>query len=124
MIRLSLPYPPSVNRMYRVPKNLGRAILSADGRDYKQAVAAIAMQKRLQPRDGPIAVEYVLHPRRNKDGSASQVRIDLGNCEKVASDALNGLAWHDDKQICRMLLTVGEAVDGGGLTVRIDSWAG
>ena len=30
--------------------------------------------------------------------------IDLGNCEKVLSDALNGVAWKDDKQLRRIVL--------------------
>ncbi|WP_258013257.1 RusA family crossover junction endodeoxyribonuclease [Stenotrophomonas maltophilia] len=30
--------------------------------------------------------------------------IDLGNCEKVLSDALNGVAWVDDKKHRRILL--------------------
>lgn len=30
--------------------------------------------------------------------------IDLGNCEKVLSNALNGIAWADDKQLRRIVL--------------------
>jgi crossover junction endodeoxyribonuclease RusA len=30
--------------------------------------------------------------------------IDLGNCEKVLSDALNGIAWVDDRKHRRILL--------------------
>lgn len=123
MIVFRLPYPPSTNRMWRRIPNRQTPILSREGRAYKATAAWVAASHIKAPIDGPIQVEYTLHPKLTKQGTASQVRIDLGNAEKVASDSLNGICWHDDKQLHRIVLTLGEPLPGGGLTARIDRWA-
>ena len=51
---------------------------------------------------GPVAIHAVLHPRLTKEGRASETRIDLDNCLKLVADALNGILWHDDRQIVRV----------------------
>lgn len=68
-----------------------------------------------------MVVDYVLHPRQTKAGKESKTRIDLGNCEKVASDALNGVAWRDDKQLVGITLRLGESLPEGGLSVTINA---
>ena len=61
-----------------------------------------------------------LNPKKNKDGSESRVRIDLDNALKVVNDALNGIAYVDDRQIRRIVLEFGEPIVGGGLSVFIE----
>lgn len=47
--------------------------------------------------------------------------IDLGNCEKELSDALNGIAWADDKQLRRIVLDRMEPDEKGArLEIRIE----
>ena len=56
-----------------------------------------------------LEVQFVL-PRpaymRKKKYSSGLVwhtrKSDLDNCLKSLTDALNGLAWHDDSQVCRI----------------------
>ena len=118
-MRIMLPYPPSANRMWR---RSGYTIhLSREGHAYKQQVAWLAIAAGLKPQEGPMVVDYVLHPRQTKAGKESKTRIDLGNCEKVASDALNGVAWRDDKQLVSITLRLGEALPEGGLSVTINA---
>jgi crossover junction endodeoxyribonuclease RusA len=99
-------------------------VVSEEGRAFKRAVKAAAQSVFCPCYEGPIKVQYVLHPRANKDGSASKTRIDLGNCEKIASDALNGLAWNDDKQIVDLHMTLGEPRLDGALTIMVEEWEG
>jgi crossover junction endodeoxyribonuclease RusA len=45
-------------------------------------------------------LDWAKRARKDPDTWADTVQcIDLGNCEKVLSDALNGIAWDDDKQL-------------------------
>jgi crossover junction endodeoxyribonuclease RusA len=114
-IVLSLPYPISANRYWRsfVPRGGSRAIVtvSDEAKAYKQDVAWRAKAAGLRlPLDGRVAVRIRLYPARPQDWAKRCQRdpdtwdddvrcIDLGNCEKVLSDALNGVAWVDDKQL-------------------------
>ena len=114
---LTLPHPVSANRYWRVYRN--RVIRSEDANDYRRAVIRAAGYARITPTDKPVIVRMTYHPRMNKDGSASKVRMDVSNVIKVAEDALQGLAYHDDKQVVSCTGRLGKPMAGGGLTVRI-----
>lgn len=89
MITLTLPYPPSANRMWR---RQGRHMaLSQEARDYKQEVALLALASGCEPLEGDI--EITLHVYRPRKAG------DLDNRIKAVWDSLNGIAYHDDKQI-------------------------
>ena len=113
---LVLPYPPSANRYWRHVMMRGRPVtlVSREAKGYREEVVHRAMLAGCKPIDGRVLLHIQLIPARPKDwAKRSQVRpddwddtvqcMDLGNCEKVLSDALNGIAWHDDKQIFRMV---------------------
>lgn len=117
MISLILPYPVSANRYWRsfVPRGGSRAIvtLSDEAKAYKREVQHRAMLAGVKCLDGRIHLDLKLYPGRPKDWAKRSAKnpdnwdddvrcIDLGNAEKVLSDALNGIAWTDDKQIFRM----------------------
>jgi crossover junction endodeoxyribonuclease RusA len=118
VITLTLPYPPSANRYWRTAVVCGRAQTypSSDAKAFKTEVSKIcARAGLLDPIAGRIELHVQLYPQRPQDwvkrarkdplGWDDDVRcIDLGNCEKVLSDALNGLAWADDKQHRRIIL--------------------
>jgi crossover junction endodeoxyribonuclease RusA len=117
MITLTLPYPISANRYWatrvvpKKPKALAITYVTPEAVEYKRQVGLIAKANGLRlPFDGRVALHVKLFPQRpqdwakraqrNPDGWDDDVRcIDLGNCEKVLSDALNGIAWVDDKQL-------------------------
>ena len=87
-----LPYPPSANACWRHWK--GRTLVSAEYRDFKRRVALL--WGKPTPMDGPLSVEVRLF-RPRKSG-------DIDNRIKPLFDSLNGLAWHDDAQIARLLV--------------------
>lgn len=86
-MKATLPYPPSANRYWRSFR--GRMVLSAEAKKYKAFVqVALAKWPIL---GGPVALIAHLY-RPQKSG-------DLDNRLKVLGDALNGVAWLDDKQV-------------------------
>ncbi len=73
------------------------------------------------PSEGSVAVRLRLIPKANKDGSANKTVIDLDNALKVALDALQGIAYHNDRQVRRIGAEYAdEPVAGGGLAVEIE----
>lgn len=83
----TLPYPPSVNRMYRAVN--GRQILSAEGRAFKARVSAMRLVPA--PLVGEVDVTVRLfRPRRSGD---------TDNFLKSVLDVLKGIAYRDDAQV-------------------------
>ena len=88
-MKITLPYPPSANRYWRVFR--GRAVKSAEARAYQAHVAAIATRHGMRPVCGDVAVTLdVYRPAK---------RGDLDNQIKVLLDSLKGFAFDDDKQV-------------------------
>jgi crossover junction endodeoxyribonuclease RusA len=120
VIEITVPYPPSSNRYWRVDR--GTTHLTAAARRYKQDVAALAHEAGVRaPIAGPVAVElHVYRPRRAGD---------LDNRIKLLLDSLQGAVLsndsqvteihayrHDDKARPRVEVTVAEA-DAAGLVL-------
>lgn len=126
-MKIVLPYPVSANRYWQsfVPKGWSRAVVhpSTEAKKYKRTVGVIAMAAGLkQPSRNHMAIVFTLCPRKNKDGSASAVVLDLGNCLKVAEDALQGIVYENDKQVQDIRLRYGDATDDGALIVEVLEW--
>lgn len=135
MIRLTVPYPPSANRYWRttVIGRRAQTYVSAEGKAYREDVAWRARALGVQPIAGRVALTVRLYPHRPQDWKRRQRKdpetwddtvqcIDLGNCEKVLSDALNGVAWIDDKQHRRIVLERMEPDDQGArLEVEVEA---
>lgn len=88
------PYPPSVNEIYKpVPTRKGTMTLrlSAKGREFKERIGWEAKKQGAQLLTGNLCVTYRLY-RPQKSG-------DLENRLKAMADALQGIAYKDDKQI-------------------------
>lgn len=116
---LTLPYPISANRYWatRVVKAkatgqwMSMTYVTPDAEGYRRQVARIAAASGIgQPFPWRVAVELDLYPHRPQDwarranrdpiGWDDDVRcIDLGNAEKVLSDALQGIVFNDDRWI-------------------------
>jgi len=91
----TLPFPPSTNNLYATVR--GRRVLSAEGRRFKQAAAAMALSAGVRPLTGDVSVALdVYRPRRAGD---------LDNTIKATLDALKGIAWADDSQVTRIVAT-------------------
>ncbi|MCO8122541.1 RusA family crossover junction endodeoxyribonuclease [Stieleria sp. TO1_6] len=96
MLKLKLPYPPSINHYWR---HVGpRVLISRKGRDYRTAVGAYLKNKNVEPLEGPLVVDIELHlPDRRKR--------DIDNVLKAVLDALQwGGAFLDDSQIVRLAI--------------------
>jgi crossover junction endodeoxyribonuclease RusA len=139
VIELVLPYPISSNRYWRsfVPRGKQRAVVvrSAEAEAYKAEVGYRARHAGIRtPLLGRISLQVQLYPPRPQDWARRARRnplawdddvrcIDLGNAEKVLSDALNGIAWLDDKQHRRILLERMEPDGDARVVVRIQELA-
>jgi crossover junction endodeoxyribonuclease RusA len=90
----TLPYPPSANNYWRsiVVHGRGRVVVSKQAKDFKKAVSAALAG--ISPVSGPVALTATFYRPRK--------RGDLDNLLKVTCDALKGIAYHDDEQICQI----------------------
>ncbi len=114
MIVLTLPYPVSANRYWTAVHTQQRTMMvpSKEAKVYKAQVQRIAAEAGLrEPMATRLEMWIRLYPERPADWAKrarldpqwdNTVRcIDLGNCEKVLSDALQGSVFSDDKWIWR-----------------------
>lgn len=111
-----LPYPISANRYWRNMR--GRMIKSKEAQDFCNDVKEIAAYGKAKLINGDVAINVTLHPKTKKNGQASAVCCDLDNTLKVVIDALQGVAYANDKQIKSIFACVGEPIPNGGLTVQ------
>ena len=121
-MKLTLPFPPSVNTYWRAPNRgplAGRHLISAAGRKYQSdACAAIIEQLRRLPKPSntPAAVAIILFP-------PDQRRRDLDNYNKALFDALTHAGvWEDDSQVKRMLVEWGPVVPKGKVEITISTF--
>jgi crossover junction endodeoxyribonuclease RusA len=118
MTRLLLPYPIAANRLWRVVD--GRIVLSAAAKAWKQEVALRLLVAGVRrPLAGPVGVEMTLHPRTTQSGRASDTRLDVDAPIKLTLDALQGLAYANDKQVTQVTSRIGTPLPDGGLSVSI-----
>ncbi|WP_312165895.1 RusA family crossover junction endodeoxyribonuclease [Massilia timonae] len=124
MITLTLPYPISANRYWQTrvmnAKSAGgRAMattyISADAKAYKKQVQLLAHAAGVcAPIEGRYEMHIQLYPNRPQDWKTRQRKlgaawddgvmcIDLGNAEKVLSDALRDIVITDDKWARRIV---------------------
>lgn len=119
-MQVTLPYPPSANRYLRHTARGTYRTSEANAYRKQAQLAALAAGASLHYYES-IEVRATLHPRLTKTGRASDTRIDLDNCLKVALDALEGIAFANDKQVRRIILEVGQPMAGGGLTLEVEA---
>lgn len=104
-----LPYPPSANNYWRTrviqkgkdkwgkPRYLPIVYTTDEARDYKKQVALLGKVNGWRPFDGDVSIKIdVWRPRKIGD---------LDGPLKVGLDALNGVAWTDDKQVVHLEAT-------------------
>jgi len=122
MTTIQLPYPPSMNTIWR--SYHGHVVLSAAARRWKRDAQMLALGAGMRPLAGAVVVMTTLHPKLTKAGMASKQRQDCDNHIKITLDALNGVGFIDDKQVIRIVAEVGEPIQGGGLTVTVKQHGG
>jgi crossover junction endodeoxyribonuclease RusA len=136
MISLTLPYPISANRYWasRVIRvdGIAKAVtyVTKEAKDFREQVGWIARAAGVrEPMQGRLDVRLRLYPHRPQDWARRARKLgptwdddvlcmDLTNCEKVLLDALNGIAFVDDKQVRRYSAERMEP-DGKGARVEL-----
>lgn len=123
MLVLTLPYPPSVNSMWRTPRSgplAGRTMLSQEGRDYRLAVEMTIAAARTKGMDIfferqarlVVDIEAQMPDRRKRD---------LDNLPKAILDALTHAGvWSDDGQIDDLRIRRGDLHPGGRVILAIE----
>jgi crossover junction endodeoxyribonuclease RusA len=107
-VLLTLPWPPSTNKIWRAVK--GRVLASKVARKYKVSVAAHLPTGPVHTLTGRLVVWMTLHPP-----AALQQEWDIANREKVLMDALTAQrVWVDDAQIDALMITRGKPDPGAG----------
>lgn len=133
-ITIRCPYPISANDYWQVAR--GRVIQTADARRYIRECQLCAVLAGVRsPVSVPIALDVTLIPpaishRLMKDGHGrahmAQVKagkpIDLSNCIKIAEDALQGVAYVNDRQTRAIMMRYGEPELLGALVVKISEF--
>lgn len=111
MIRLELPWPPSVNHYYR---RVGNAtLISKEGRRYRRRVQGEVLLAGSPSIEGRLAVTIVASPPDKR-------QRDLDNLQKALLDALqHARVYRDDCQIDRITIERGSVIGGGGVRVEI-----
>lgn len=128
-VQFMAPYPISANRYWR--NYQGRMRPSDEAREYQRAVAYLARAAGLRTvHTLPVALTLLLHPRRPKDWRTRAKRdpqwwdmgvlcVDTDNCIKVAVDALQGVAYANDRLVWRLEVERCAPMDAGGLFVIV-----
>lgn len=115
--RITFAYPPGSNRLWR---NLrGRMVVSEAASAWKKTAAWQARAQGCLLLEGQAIVDLILHPKLTKAGRASATRLDVDAPIKLTLDALQGVAYTDDKQVVAVSCRVGDPQPGGGLTLRV-----
>ena len=112
-----MSYPVGGNRAWRQAN--GKVIPNPKAVAWKRQAAESARLAGIQIITGPVEIHCRLHPRLNKDGTPSKTRLDCDAPLKLLLDALNGVAYADDKQIIRIVAEIAHPVAGGALSVRV-----
>lgn len=114
-LSLTLPWPPSVNRIWRAL--LGRVVLSEAARKYGVKLAnALPTGPVGAPMRGRLAVTMLMCPPTSLKNRAH----DIANREKCMIDGLTKQRiWLDDSQIDMMLIARGAPCDEGRVEMLI-----
>lgn len=119
--QLTMPWPPSVNRIWRAFG--GRVILSAPARQYAKAAArALPPGRVVAPLAGRLLVWLTMHPPTKL--ARGKQAWDIANREKLLCDAMTKQrVWLDDSQIDTMVIQRGEPRGDGCVEVSIHTIA-
>lgn len=117
-MKLTLPFPPSVNTYWRNTRK--GVLISASGRSFRSnALADITEQLRRAPEPITVnvAVSVILYPPDKRPR-------DLDNYLKAAFDSLTHAGvWEDDKQIKRFAVEWGPLTKGGKTEITINPYS-
>ena len=103
-VSLYFEVPPVAKQRARVAR--GRAYTPKKTSDFEANIKRLAMHQWNRPvLLGPVkaSIYFILpRPKSRKTGVWVSVRPDLDNYIKSVLDALNGITWEDDAQVCML----------------------
>lgn len=108
-VTVELPYPPSVNKIYRRRKD-GAVILHDRVHEWKRRAGWAYKAAGGRLLHGTIRVDIELYRPQHA------ARSDIDNGLKVTLDSMNGVAWRDDDQVA-LLVVAKLAPSGAGKMV-------
>lgn len=113
MIKLELPYPPTINHYYGHRRGGGK-FLDTKGKAFRTEVLAVAMERKAcKYITENIELQIDAYPPDNR-------KRDIDNINKALLDALEAAGvFKDDSQITKLISTKHEAVKGGKVVVRV-----
>ena len=117
MIEINLPWPPSVNHVWR--RVGSKTLLSAEGRKYRESVGQHCLLHKIagERLAGRLSVRILVSPPDKR-------RRDIDNLTKVPLDALTHAAvWEDDSQIDELYIRRNPVTPGGAITIQIHQLA-
>jgi len=118
-MKLTLPFPPSVNHYYR--RGGPRTLISREGREYRTKVCGLLTPAdgngiRKPPSGGRIALAMDAFPPDRR-------RRDLDNLLKCTQDSLaHAGVFEDDGQIDLLIVARRKPVPRGQVVIRIDEF--
>lgn len=116
-VTLRLPWPPSLNRIWRSVNN--RVILSETARKYAAAAANALPPGRVEPLRGRLIVTMSLCP----PAAQGAKKWDVANREKLVADILTKQrVWLDDEQVDTWLMTRGAPSEHGHVDILIQEY--
>lgn len=105
-------------------------VRSAEANEYRDIVQQIMTENDSELHESPVIVDLKLHPPLPKDWEKRERkdphwqlrcrRLDLDNAQKVVLDALQGVAFANDRMVTGLTISLGEPVADGGLSVRVN----
>ena len=103
MIIITVPGIPVPKARPRVNHKTGAIYTPKKSKDYEAKIKAEAQKEIKEPLRGPISMRiYFRFPKPKKykgDSGWYDLRQDIDNLVKSVMDALNGIAYKDDKQV-------------------------
>ena len=111
MLEFAIPIKPQGKARHRTrivmigKKPVAMQYAEQKAKAYEQAIRdAVIAQYRGDPLDGPLIVSIYAWFRKPKSSKLTHptVKPDADNIAKAVLDALNGILWFDDKQVCQL----------------------
>lgn len=102
-LKLVLPYPPSVNTIYQHTAKSGRVVKFKTA-EHKRYLGAVGNAVRVAGLRDPLvdALPFLGDVKLTVRLFRPRAVGDLDNRIKALQDALNGVAWRDDEQVCEL----------------------
>ena len=132
-IRLWVPGPPIAQQRPRAVAVKGKARVyhpNGASKQYKRQIALKARQAFSDPLAGPVvlALRFCMPRPKSRVWKTKEMprewhtkKPDIDNLMKSVMDALNGIAWHDDSQVCetRAMKCVASGYETSGSWIAI-----